>query len=195
MHEFQSQDLVNRGGVVPVSFEMAAHNFFDPAPLQVRPGKGSLVQKHLLHVPREGIPVPDPKVAELMHAEKKPLEMEWREQMIGPSQPVWHAVIVGIFRLDREFNNCLGGCGMQRTYISSVSAVGRDLARAASPSAINLREMSLLARVDLGARNTVRTKSLSRYGDLNETWVSSKARRPWWCQGACRNTANESGCP
>src|SRR5437870_13910401 len=50
--------------------------------------------------------------------------------------------------------------------------------RAWFPSAIIRRQRSLFAKADSGARKTVRTRSLSRYGVRSESWVSSNARRP-----------------
>ena len=82
---------------------MALHYSFDLRPIQVRSGKSARVEQHFPNVLGEGIPVPDPKMIELVPAEEKPFEMERRKQMIDPSHPLRHAVVVGIFRLDCEF--------------------------------------------------------------------------------------------
>ena len=40
MQELQREDLMNFGGVIPASLEMATHNGFQNTRFQVRPGKG-----------------------------------------------------------------------------------------------------------------------------------------------------------
>src|ERR1700674_1614811 len=102
MEEFQSQHLMDLGGVVPISSEVPLHYHLDFSLVEVRPGQGSLVEQHLLYVAGKCISVPHAVMGELVPAEKEPLEVEGREKVIGPSHPLGHAVVVGVFRLECE---------------------------------------------------------------------------------------------
>ena len=99
MHQFQRQYLVDLGGVVPVSLEVAPCHGLEPLPFEVRSGKGSRVEQHLANVCGEGVPVPDPEMAELVPPEKQSLEAKGGKHMINPGEPLGHHVVVGIFRL------------------------------------------------------------------------------------------------
>ena len=71
MQEFQGQDRVDFGGVVPVSPEVPPHHGLEPVRFKVRPGKRSWVQEHFLNVPGEGVPVPESEMVELVPPEEK----------------------------------------------------------------------------------------------------------------------------
>src|SRR5213593_9244 len=82
---------------------MAPYHGFERIPLEVRPGKRPRVEQHLLNIPGEGIPVPDAEMVKLVPAKKEPFDVERREQMIDPSHPLGHTVVVRILRFEREF--------------------------------------------------------------------------------------------
>src|SRR2546428_11631311 len=98
MQEFEGQDLVDLGGVVPVSLEVSLNHSLEPARFEIRPGKSAWVQKHFTNVPGEGVPVPDPEMVELVPPEEQALEAEAGEQMIDPGYPLGHTGVVGVFR-------------------------------------------------------------------------------------------------
>jgi len=68
--------------VVPVSSEVVPHHGLDPRPFEVRSGKRPWVEQYLPYVLREGIPVPDPEVKQLVPAEKTAFDVERRKQTI-----------------------------------------------------------------------------------------------------------------
>jgi len=100
VNEFQREDLMDFRGVVPISFKVAAHDALDSIPFEVWTGKCSWIEQHFLKVFGEDIPVPDPEMVELMPTKEKSLKMQWREEVIDPSHPLWHPVVVGVFRLE-----------------------------------------------------------------------------------------------
>jgi len=101
-------------------------------------------------------------MVKLVPAEEEPFETERREQMIDPSHPLGHAVVVGILRFERELEDAPRSRGGNPSLVSAEARSVRIRRRAASPSAINRRLMSLFTRADSGARKIVRTKSLSK---------------------------------
>src|SRR5215471_14964914 len=70
--------------------------------LHVRPGEASGVEQHVAHVVREGLPVPQAEVIELVSAEEEPLEAKRRQPVIEGGEPLRHAVVVSVLRLERE---------------------------------------------------------------------------------------------
>ena len=106
---FQSQNLVDGSSVVEASCEMALHDSFDLLSIQVRSRKRAWIQQHFPNVPGEGIPIPHPKMIKLVPAEEKSLEVEQRKQMIASGHPLRHAVVVGVLRLDSEFEETSHG--------------------------------------------------------------------------------------
>ena len=74
--EFQRQHLVDLGGVVPVSIEMAPHHGFEPIPFEIWPGKCPWVEQHLANVLGQDVPVPHTIMGELVPAQEEPFEAE-----------------------------------------------------------------------------------------------------------------------
>ena len=87
-------------GVVSVSLDVAPNDALDSIPFEVWTGKCPRIEQHFLNVLREGIPVPDAEMVELVPTKEKSLKMQWREEVIDPSHPLWHPVVVGVFRLE-----------------------------------------------------------------------------------------------
>src|SRR2546426_6586370 len=46
--------------------------------------------------------------------------------MIDPGQPLGHPVVVGVFRLEQEFEEAAGGCGGETPRVTGKAAVGPD---------------------------------------------------------------------
>src|ERR1700730_14158817 len=103
MYEFQAQQLMDLGGVVPISFEVPCHHCLYHFLLHVRPRQRCLVEQHLPDVPRQCVAVPRAIMGELVPAEKEPLEAESREKVIDSCHPLGHAVVICIFCLECEF--------------------------------------------------------------------------------------------
>src|SRR5207253_5920073 len=99
VEEFEGQDLVNCGGVVPFSAEVTVHDRLESRARQIRSGKRQAVEENLANVGGERVTVPNTKVVELVPAQKKPFEVELCERVIDGGCPLWHAVVVGVFRL------------------------------------------------------------------------------------------------
>ena len=71
MKQFQGQHLMDRSGVIAVSFEVAPHNGFERSPFDVRPGECQRVEQHLLDILEESIPVPDSEMVILVPAKEE----------------------------------------------------------------------------------------------------------------------------
>lgn len=127
MYQLQRQDFMNRGGVVPVPFEVPAHDAFETAPLKIRPGERAGVQQHFLYILGKSIAVPDPEMVELVAAEEEPFRMERRKQVIDSRHPLGHAMVIGILRLERELEQAAGDFSPQASGIPAVPTIGPDL--------------------------------------------------------------------
>src|SRR6266849_7192174 len=127
MYQLQSQDLVNRRGVVPIPLEMATHDGFETLPFQVRTRQGPRVQQHLPHILGERIPIPKPEVIELVAAEEEPFGVERREQMIDSRHPLGHTMVVRILRLEGELQQAAGYFCRQASVVSCETAIGPNL--------------------------------------------------------------------
>src|SRR5207245_2171024 len=85
VQEFQGQHLVDLVGVVPVSLEVASHHGLELVSVEIRSGKSARVQEHFPNVAGERIPVPDPKMIELVPPEEEAFEAEGGKEMVDPS--------------------------------------------------------------------------------------------------------------
>jgi hypothetical protein len=177
MEKFERHDLVKRSRVVSVTVRVVADDSLRAAGAPDRDATGPGIEQQAFQVTRELIAIPDAEVIELVAAEKEPLEAERRDRMIDPRHPLRHAVVVGILGLELKLEH-LPGDGRIEPVRAGESAIGSNIRSATSPSAISRRQTSLFVSVDCGARKTVRTKSLSRYGDRSDNWVCSSASRP-----------------
>src|SRR2546425_12966518 len=63
---------------------------------------------------------------QLVPTEKEAFEVERREQMIDPGQPLRHPVVVGVFRLERELEETSGGRRVEASCASADAAVSPD---------------------------------------------------------------------
>src|SRR5271157_7681 len=102
VRKLQGEHLVNLSGVVAVALQVAAHYGFQPLAVQVWPGKSARVKEHFLNVSGEPVPVPNPEMVILVTAEEKTLQMKRGERMVNLCHPLWHAVVISIFRLESE---------------------------------------------------------------------------------------------
>src|SRR5713226_2722131 len=82
VYELQGQHCVDLGGVVPVSLEVSRNYGLKTARFEIRPGKSARVEEYFPNVPCQGIPVPDPEMAELVPPEEEAFEAEGQEEMI-----------------------------------------------------------------------------------------------------------------
>ena len=179
VNDFQGQQFVDLGRVVPISFEMALYHGLDPFSFDIRPGKTARVEQHFPNVSSEGIPVPDPEMEDLVPSEEETFEAQRRENMVHAGHPLGHSHVVGVFRLEQKLEQSPGKPPLRDALCFRPSRGQSGSAEEpAFPSAINRRETSLVARADSGARKTVRTKSLSRKGDRMESCVCSSASIP-----------------
>ena len=115
---------------------------------------------------------------ELVAAEEKAFEMKRRKQMIDARHPLGHAMVVGVFRLERELEQAARDFCQQAPGVPGKPRSVLICSKLASPSAIKRKQTSLFMKADCGARKTVCTKSLSRNGERKESWVCSSASRP-----------------
>src|SRR6266850_3177758 len=74
LDEFEGQYLVDFGGVVTVSFEVSLNYCLKPVRFEIWPRKTAWVQEHVANIAGEDVPVPDPKMVELVPSEKNMLE-------------------------------------------------------------------------------------------------------------------------
>src|SRR5438552_9733747 len=85
--------------VISFSAYMIAYDLFEPATIQVRSRERPRVEEHVLYVFRQLVTIPDAEVVELVPPKKQFLEMKRSQTVIDCSDPLWHAVIVGVLRL------------------------------------------------------------------------------------------------
>ena len=85
MHQFQCEHLVNRGCVVPDSVAMTVHDLFETVAIPVWSRKSSRIQQYVLQIFGQCIAIPDPKMGEFVTAQKEPLQVEPRQQMVDAS--------------------------------------------------------------------------------------------------------------
>ena len=111
MQELQGQYLVDLGGVVPISLDVAPQDGLEPFGLEVWPRKGSGIKEHFPNVSGKSVPVPDSEMRELVPPKKEAFQTEGRKEMIDPGHPLRHPVIVGILRLAEELEDAAGGHG------------------------------------------------------------------------------------
>ncbi len=103
-------------GVVSVSLDVAPNDALDS-----------------LNVLREGIPVPDAEMVELVPTKEKSLEMQRREEMIDLSHPLWHSVVVGVFGLEEKFKEPSVNARKQALRSSIEAAIGPNHAKRRVP--------------------------------------------------------------
>lgn len=102
VEQLQSQQLMDLGGVVLVSFKVATYHSFQTRSLDVRPGECPVIQEHFTNVFRKLVPIPDPEMQQLMPAKEESFKAKRGEKMIDASDPLRHAVVIGIFRFKSE---------------------------------------------------------------------------------------------
>lgn len=71
VQDFERQDLVDFRGVIALPGKVPPDCRFHPFSLNIRPGQAARVKQHLPNIIRQVIPVPDPKVKDLMPAEEQ----------------------------------------------------------------------------------------------------------------------------
>src|ERR1039458_5025468 len=81
---------------------MAADDCFDALPLQVRTGKRARIEQHLLDVICQTVAVPDAVVVHLVSPQEETLQLQRRERMIEPGEPLRHSVVIGVLGLECE---------------------------------------------------------------------------------------------
>ena len=96
-------------GVISVPFEVPLNNRLYPLGLKIGPGKAAWIEEHFSNIAGKDIPVPDAKVMELVPAQEQPFETQGCEQVINSSNPLGHARVVSVFRLERELKKVLVG--------------------------------------------------------------------------------------
>src|SRR6266481_3921772 len=93
---------MNGGGVVPVTFEMALDDIFNAFTPQIWPGKCTGIQKHFPDIVCKDGAIPPPKMKELVTPHPETLQMKQRKGVIHSGNPLWHAIVIGIFCLECE---------------------------------------------------------------------------------------------
>jgi hypothetical protein len=99
MQDLQCQEGMDLAGVISLSSEMSLHDSFHRPSLDVRPGKGPLIQEQVPNVTGETLSIPDSIMVKLMPPEKQSLQMNGGQSMVYAGQPLGHSIIVGVFRL------------------------------------------------------------------------------------------------
>src|SRR5580700_9684543 len=98
----ERQKLVNGGGVIAVTFEVAVHDAFQGLLFDVWTRQCTRVEQYLANISGKRITIPDAEVVELVPAEEEPLQAKSREGVIGAGNPLRHPVIVRVFRFEGE---------------------------------------------------------------------------------------------
>ena len=160
MHQLQRKKPVNLSSVISGAIDVAPHNAFDASRLQIRARKRPGIKQHLLDIFCENCSVPIPKMKQLVPPQPKPFKMERREKMIDLGNPLWHAVVVSVFGLECELQ-------IATQYGGGNAIVHAEAAISAQPSQLGLpsrmsRNLTSSPCSTRGARNTVRTNSLSK---------------------------------
>src|ERR1035441_846426 len=81
---------------------MAADDGFDALPLQVRTGKRARIEQHLFDVVCQTVTVPDAVVVYLVSPQEETLQLQRREGVTEPGEPLRHSVVIGIFGFEGE---------------------------------------------------------------------------------------------
>lgn len=76
MQEFQTQELVDLCGVVPVALQVTPHHRLHSAAVQVGSRKRAGVEKDIPNVRRQRVPIPDSEMIELVSAEEQAFQVE-----------------------------------------------------------------------------------------------------------------------
>src|SRR5690349_16564267 len=103
MQKFQNEELVNSGGMVLVALQVTANGLLYCLAIEIRPRQSLGIQEHIPNISGEGVPIPNSEVVELVPAEKQPLQVQPRKQMINLGDALRHSVVIRVFRLKREF--------------------------------------------------------------------------------------------
>src|SRR3989442_13594140 len=85
-----------------MTLNVTCDDLFQPGPIQVWSIPGHRIEKDLLQVLGQFIPVPDAEVIKLMPTEKQALEVQRGENVVQPCQPVGHAMIICVLRFESE---------------------------------------------------------------------------------------------
>jgi hypothetical protein len=118
---------VDRGGVVPIPFDMTSHNRFETIPFKVWARDCTGIQQHLLYILGKRIPVPDPEVFELVAAEEEPLKSERCDQVIDLRHPLRHAIVVRILCFERKLEKFAGEFTGQASVVPCKTAISPEL--------------------------------------------------------------------
>src|SRR5688572_1990935 len=129
MNELQRQDLVDLSRVVPVSLEVPVYDPFERVAIDIRPGESAGIQQHLADVAGQRVAVPQPEMVELVPPEKEAFDVQARKRAVDPGQPLRHAVVVGIVRLEFELAQTSRGGGPQPSPTRAQTAIGPDPAK------------------------------------------------------------------
>ena len=71
MNKFQGQQLMDLGGVVPVTLEVTPNHLLQPFSFNIWPAKTARVEQHFPNISRECISVPDPEMEDLVSSEEE----------------------------------------------------------------------------------------------------------------------------
>ena len=82
---------------------MAMEHLDQTRGLQIGSAECALVEENFSKIISESVPVINPKVMDLVSPEEQSLRSESAENMVDPSQPLGHARVIRVLRLEREF--------------------------------------------------------------------------------------------
>ena len=102
LDQFASKKLVNLRGIVSIALQVTINHSFDSRSSEIGPVSRARIQKDVLDVLRQLIPVPAAEVVEFVAAQKETLKVKVGERMVELCQPLRHAFVVGIFCFERK---------------------------------------------------------------------------------------------
>src|ERR1700740_2058414 len=81
---------------------MSLHQRLEPFSVNIRPRHASRIKQRLPHVTGKGIPIPSPKMKNLMPSEEETFKANRREEVVYSGDPLRHAQVISILRLEEK---------------------------------------------------------------------------------------------
>src|SRR6266481_6095415 len=100
MCEFKRQEPMDLSGIVSIALQVPVYNVSDRFRIDIRARQRPLVEKHFADVVGKFVAVPDLEMKHLVTTQPDALQVKRSEQVVHLSDPLWHAVVIGIFSFE-----------------------------------------------------------------------------------------------
>jgi hypothetical protein len=103
LDELDCQKPVDFQGIVTISGRVPTDNVFESSLSHEWPTQRARIQENVPHMRRQFIPIVDAEMMKLMAPQEEFFQMQPGTIVVHAGQPLRHAMIVGMFRLERKF--------------------------------------------------------------------------------------------